>query len=81
MFEEEMKSLDKGQFSQSRYALLFEASEKLHEVDVRLGYYTSVYGLGRHPKDTQVRPSCSSTCYCTYTVYSTIHDRLYMLIV
>lgn len=51
---EEMKSLDKGQFSQSRYALLFEASEKLHEVDVRLGYYTSVYGLGRHPKDTQV---------------------------
>ena len=25
------------------------------QVDVRVGYYTSVYGLGRHPRDTQVR--------------------------
>lgn len=24
------------------------------QVDVRVGYYTSVYGLGRHPRDTQV---------------------------
>ena len=49
-----MKSLDKGQFSKSRYAILFEASATPHEVDVRLGYYTSVYGLGRHPSDTKV---------------------------
>lgn len=99
---QEMKSLDKGQFSKKRYAIFFEASAKVHEaltlackfcvfvwvgeslvsvwvvfvqdlwmdfatchgsinlpdltcqVDVRVGYYTSVYGLGRHPKDTQV---------------------------
>lgn len=57
---EEMKSLDKGQFSKSRYAILFEASATPHEVDVRLGYYTSVYGLGRHPSDTKVR-SLTST--------------------
>ena len=57
---EEMKSLDKGQFSKKRYAIFFEASAKVHEVDVRVGYYTSVYGLGRHPKDTQVR-SVTST--------------------
>ena len=24
------------------------------QVDVRVGYYTSVYGLGRHPSDTKV---------------------------
>eukprot|EP00913_Durusdinium_trenchii_P004726 g4389.t1 len=57
---EEMKSLDKGQFSKKRYALFFEASEKVHEVDLRVGYYTSVYGLGRHPSETQVR-SVTST--------------------
>eukprot|EP00435_Cladocopium_sp_Y103_P058949 s187_g20.t3 len=57
---EEMKSLDKGQFSKSRYAILFEPSATTHEVDVRVGYYTSVYGLGRHPSDTKVR-SLTST--------------------
>ncbi|CAJ1425277.1 unnamed protein product [Effrenium voratum] len=58
---EEMKSLDKGQFSKSRYAIFFEAAPgKIHEVDVRIGYYTSVYGLGRHPADTEVR-SVTST--------------------
>lgn len=57
---EEMKSLDKGQFSKSRYAILFEPSATPHEVDVRVGYYTSVYRLGRHPSDTKVR-SLTST--------------------
>ncbi|CAE7230043.1 unnamed protein product [Symbiodinium natans] len=57
---EEMSSLDRGQFSTSRYALLFEASPKMHDVDVRVGFYTSVYGLGRHPSDTNIR-SVTST--------------------
>ena len=57
---EEMVSLDRGQFSTSRYALLFEASPKMHEVDVRVGFYTSVYGLGRHPSETIIR-SVTST--------------------
>ena len=57
---EEMASLDRGQFSTSRYALFFEASPRMHEVDVRVGFYTSVYGLGRHPSDTKIR-SVTST--------------------
>ena len=56
---QEMAPLD-SQFSSSRYALLFEASPKMHEVDVRVGFYTSVYGLGRKPSDTKIR-SVTST--------------------
>ncbi|CAE7742793.1 unnamed protein product [Symbiodinium necroappetens] len=56
---QEMAPLD-SQFSSSRYALLFEASPKMHDVDVRVGFYTSVYGLGRKPSDTKIR-SVTST--------------------
>eukprot|EP00930_Biecheleria_cincta_P039993 TRINITY_DN2743_c0_g1_i4.p1 TRINITY_DN2743_c0_g1~~TRINITY_DN2743_c0_g1_i4.p1 ORF type:complete len:774 (-),score=118.57 TRINITY_DN2743_c0_g1_i4:52-2373(-) len=55
----EMSPVDRGQFSTSRYAIMFETSAEAHEVDVRIGYYTSVYGLGRQPKDTKIR---SVTC-------------------
>jgi hypothetical protein len=39
-----------GQFSSSRYALLFHAGQ--HNVNVDLGYYVSVHGLGDNPTDT-----------------------------
>ena len=44
---------DHGQWSESRYALFFKPGS--HAVDVNVGYYTSVYGLGKHPTDTQLR--------------------------
>merc|ERR1719424_285143 len=40
---------------------MFETSDKTHEVDVRVGYYTSIYGLGRHPSHTKIRSvSCTN---------------------
>lgn len=42
-----------GQWSNSRYALFFKPGS--HQVDVKVGYYTSVYGLGKHPSDTKLR--------------------------
>lgn len=56
---DKMSPVDKGQFSTSRHAIMFDTSDAVHEVDVRIGYYTSVYGLGRQPKDTKIR---SVTC-------------------
>ena len=34
------------------------------QVDVRIGYYTSVYGLGRHPGDTQAEGWLASGLAC-----------------
>lgn len=39
-----------GQFSSSRYALFFEPG--VHDVNVDVGYYVTVHGLGRAPADT-----------------------------
>ncbi len=44
---------DNGQFSPNRYALLFKPGRYPH-LTVPVGYYTSVYGLGRSPKETQI---------------------------
>lgn len=41
-----------GQFSNSRYAFLFE--EGSHNVSMELGYYTTVHGLGRTPSATHL---------------------------
>mmetsp|Transcript_18346 Transcript_18346/g.13205 ORF Transcript_18346/g.13205 Transcript_18346/m.13205 type:complete len:96 (+) Transcript_18346:35-322(+) len=40
---------DHGQFSESRYALLFEPG--YHSLDVNVGFYTQALGLGRKPQD------------------------------
>jgi hypothetical protein len=45
--------INNGQFSSSRYALLFEKG--FHDVDINLGYYTSVHGLGNVPNDTDIK--------------------------
>lgn len=39
-----------GQFSKNRYALFFEPG--VHNVNVDVGYYVTVHGLGRAPTDT-----------------------------
>jgi len=39
-----------GQWSSSRYAFLFEPG--YHNLNVEVGYYTTVHGLGRTPADT-----------------------------
>lgn len=39
-----------GQFSNSRYAFLFEAG--VHNLNVEIGFYTTVHGVGRTPSDT-----------------------------
>jgi hypothetical protein len=41
-----------GQWSNSRYALLFKPG--VHNVNVNVGYYTSVIGLGKTPSDTRI---------------------------
>lgn len=40
-----------GQFSAQRYAFLFKPGQ--YDVDVPIGYYTSVHGLGTAPSDTR----------------------------
>jgi len=40
---------DHGQFSRNRYAFLFKPGT--YDVDVPVGYYTQVAGLGKSPKD------------------------------
>lgn len=39
-----------GQWSNSRYAFLFEVGT--HNLNVEVGYYTTVHGLGRTPAET-----------------------------
>ena len=41
-----------GQWSNDRYALMFTPGT--YQVNVQVGYYTSVYGLGTNPKDTDI---------------------------
>ena len=41
-----------GQWSNSRYAFLFEPG--YHNLNVEIGYYTTVHGLGRTPADTSL---------------------------
>lgn len=40
---------DNGEFSSHRYAFMFEPGS--YSVDVPVGFYTSVYGLGDSPQD------------------------------
>ena len=42
-----------GQWSNSRYALLFLPG--VHNVTMNVGYYTSVIGLGQQPSDTNIQ--------------------------
>ena len=42
-----------GEWSESRYALLFKPGD--HNVDVNVGYYTSVIGLGKTPQETKIK--------------------------
>ena len=44
---------DHGQWSSSRYALMMKPG--YHQVELNLGYYTQVVGLGRYPTDTRIR--------------------------
>lgn len=46
-----------GQWSNSRYALLFEAG--YHNCKVNVGFYTQVLGLGRDPTKTEIREIAS----------------------
>lgn len=39
-----------GEFSNLRYAVLFEPGT--HNLNVDVGYYTTVHGLGKTPEDT-----------------------------
>ena len=41
-----------GEFSDNRYALLFKPGQ--HNVNVDLGFYCSVHGLGKNPYDTTI---------------------------
>ena len=41
-----------GQWSDARFAILFQPGN--HTLNVNVGYYTSIIGLGKAPKDTQI---------------------------
>ena len=41
-----------GQFSNERYALLFQPGT--YNVDVNIGFYTTLMGMGKSPKDTNI---------------------------
>ena len=41
-----------GQFVDKRYAFFFKPGQ--HNVNVNVGFYTSVYGLGLSPSDTKI---------------------------
>jgi hypothetical protein len=42
-----------GQFSTNRFAFLFKPGS--HAVDVNVGFYTSIYGIGKQPSDVDIR--------------------------
>lgn len=50
IFHEVGGSCNHGEFSDSRYAIMFKPGN--HHVNVKVGYYTQVLGLGESPKDT-----------------------------
>jgi len=41
-----------GQFTDKRYAFFFKPGQ--HNVNVNVGFYTSVYGLGLSPHETKI---------------------------
>ena len=45
-----MTPSNNGEFSDLRYAVLFEPGE--HNVNVDVGFYVTVHGLGKTPQDT-----------------------------
>jgi hypothetical protein len=47
-----MDPVNNGQFNSNRYALLFKQGH--HKVNVDIGYYVSVHGLGRSPTDASL---------------------------
>ncbi|HER08285.1 MAG TPA: hypothetical protein ENO20_05175 [Bacteroides sp.] len=47
-----------GEFSRDRYALLFKPG--LYELDIRVGYYMQVMGLGESPEDVVIRGAVRS---------------------
>jgi len=52
-----------GQWSTDRYAILFEPGN--HTLNVNVGFYTSIIGLGKTPKDTQISTVTSENgSYC-----------------
>ncbi|MCO1579828.1 RICIN domain-containing protein [Crossiella sp. SN42] len=44
---------ERAQFGPDRYAMLFKPGT--YDVDVNVGYYTQVLGLGRHPDEVNIR--------------------------
>jgi hypothetical protein len=52
-------TLDLGQFSKDRLAFLFYPGE--YSVDIPVGFYTSVLGLGQSPEEVQIRGEVSSS--------------------
>ncbi|QVL57780.1 MAG: hypothetical protein KFB93_01515 [Simkaniaceae bacterium] len=53
-----------GEFSNDRYAILFEPG--VHTLNVNVGFYTSIIGLGKEPKDTTISTVTSENgnyCY------------------
>ena len=53
-----------GEFSSDRYAILFEPG--IHTLNVNVGFYTSIIGLGKEPKDTTISTVTSENgnyCY------------------
>lgn len=53
---------DHGQFSADRYALMFKPGT--YSVEVPLGYYTSVYGLGESPADVLFAGGTGKGVFC-----------------
>jgi len=52
-----------GQWSSDRYAILFKPGT--HDLDVNVGFYTSIIGLGKEPRDTQINTvTCEDGSYC-----------------
>eukprot|EP00930_Biecheleria_cincta_P027478 TRINITY_DN19300_c0_g1_i2.p1 TRINITY_DN19300_c0_g1~~TRINITY_DN19300_c0_g1_i2.p1 ORF type:complete len:640 (-),score=101.96 TRINITY_DN19300_c0_g1_i2:86-2005(-) len=44
-----------GHFRQERHLFLFTPGDQIHQVDVKLGYYTSAAGLGEHRDDVKIK--------------------------
>lgn len=54
-----LESSWEGQFSSSRFAAMFMPGE--YDISMKLGYYSSAYGLGKIPDDTSVKELFVST--------------------
>ena len=49
-----MFSSTTGQFSERRYAMFFKPGNYIYNTFTKVGYYTSVYGLGKLPTEVQL---------------------------